>query len=748
MALRIGTFNVQLFTDTQAKAAAKDYVGAAAALTEFLHAVATGQLSTVDTAQQAKGLRFVERILDAPYDVVCLQEMWSLPAWWVMRDALQAGGYVFTEGSLEIRHNLPTPRPEKDWTDRDVIEENVASWSGPAGSGLAVASRIAPVPFTLPGDTSPRTTAFGVFEQVGGSDGLSDKGGLVFALDVPKLGRTVVAASHLQADYSLDGDPTYEGIRQAQLQQWDDLIGQVAEVVHTTRIVACGDLNVRAEPQVPATAGTPPRSAEYLHTFGWSPGTPASNRFGARLVDGWTFSSPEELAVTNQDRQRLDMVCSGTGTERPAVVRHIMLARNMLTPSTPSLLEPTPIGRGPLNGRGGDRWESDHMGVNAIIGPPAEHGTPVQARPMPLDPGQWGHWNAILDNGAPRWLLLTEPGTYRVEIKDPTGTESRFLVFEPHDLSAPFAWLDPEGRQPEPIAASGEFPGYAAEVHRVGGPLTPLYVRAQAETDATVRATVLAYRHAGITPDEAIIIDPDVEHQLTIASNQDDMWVELQPDGPPLDPDPSQMQTIRIEVHGNVVKVEVQDLGLSPLPNTLVEPGVTFNGLQATIRLRGPQRVLARIQAASVADTFRVRWVTDLKVLHGALYEGTAPASSWDLKLHVDDETGADFLGADEITVSGQADAAPMGQISANDSDTGENISLTAMDPTRFIDECVITITEDDVDGDAVGGVILPADLPVGVMLPARSRRRAIRVGSGTYALFYNLSGWLRRKNL
>jgi hypothetical protein len=271
-------------------------------------------------------------------------------------------------------------------------------------------------------------------------------------------------------------------------------------------------------------------------------------------------------------------------------------------------------------------------------------------------------------------------------------------------------------------------------------------VRAQAEGDATVNATVLAYRHAGITPDEAILIDPDVERRLTVAPRQDDIWIELQPDGPPLDP--AVVQTVQLEVHGDVVAVDVVDAGLSPLADTVTVPGAAFTGTQVTVRLRGPQRVLVRIQTATVGDTVRARWGSDMKVLHGALYEGTAPAGSWDLKLHVDDETGVDAFAADEITVAGQAGTQSTAQLVENDSDTGENISLATLDPTRFVAECVITITEDDVDSDAVGGVTFPDDLPPGVTIPARSRRRPVRVGSGTYTLFYNLSGWLRRKNL
>jgi hypothetical protein len=208
------------------------------------------------------------------------------------------------------------------------------------------------------------------------------------------------------------------------------------------------------------------------------------------------------------------------------------------------------------------------------------------------------------------------------------------------------------------------------------------------------------------------------------------------------------LQTVLLDVHGDVAAIEVLDIGLNPLPNAVTVPGSTFTGTHTTVGLRGPQVVKVRIQTALAGDTVGVRWETDLKVLHGALYEGTVPVHSWDLKLHVDDETGVDSFGADEITVAGRADGVATAQVVDNDSDTGENISLAAMDPTRFVGECAVTITEDDIDGDAVGGVIFPDDLPAGVPIPARSRRRPVRVGSGTYALFYNLSGWLRRKNL
>lgn len=77
-------------------------------------------------------------------------------------------------------------------------------------------------------------------------------------------------------------------------------------------------------------------------------------------------------------------------------------------------------------------------------------------------------------------------------------------------------------------------------------------------------------------------------------------------------------------------------------------------------------------------------------------------------------------MGADEITVTGQADALDTAQAVENNSDTGENISLAPMDPARFVGECVITITEDDINGDAVGEVIFPDDLPAAVPLPAR----------------------------
>jgi len=51
---------------------------------------------------------------------------------------------------------------------------------------------------------------------------------------------------------------------------------------------------------------------------------------------------------------------------------------------------------------------------------------------------------------------------------------------------------------------------------------------------------------------------------------------------------------------------------------------------------------------------------------------------AWDLKVHCDDETGADWAGADEISVDGTADDLPLPHIYDGDSDTGENTDLSA----------------------------------------------------------------------
>jgi Endonuclease/Exonuclease/phosphatase family len=719
MALRIGTFNVQLFTDVQLAVASKDWVGAGIAGAEYAAAIEEGNPLLVDKNQQSKALRFAQRILDAPYDLVCFQEMWSGPAWARMSAALLAGGYVFARDAV------------------GQVELNLISV--PIPSGVAVASRLPPVPFRRPSDPGPVEIAIVPFVSAGGADRLAMKSVMAFVVDVPCLGRTVVATTHLQADYSLEGEPSYADVRAKQLDQIDALVEDIRLAARADRVVVCGDLNIRAEPVTPAQPGEPPRTHEYLQIFGWRPQPAPTHQFGARLRDGWTASSPDETAITSVDNQRLDIVATN-GEPRGAVVRHIMLARNLWTGTGPALV-PTPLGRGALMARGGRVWESDHNGVNAIIGPPAPHGTPSLADPVSLGPGDTGAWVSSLDDGAPRWLLLTEPGTYRVELKVVSGADARMLVFEPRDLSAPFAWLDPGGSPPPPPPASRPYPGRLIERHRVGGPLTPLYVRAQSEDDTIAEIIVVAYRSAGVTPDDAILIDPHVDRPIDVPPNQNDVWLELQPDGPPLDPVVE--QTVELRLHGDIVAVDVVDPALAHLPN-VSQPAADH----VRIALRGPQRVLVRVQTPQAQSKFGAYWSTDLKTLHGGQYEGTHVPGSWALKFHCNDETGPDWVGDDEIFAGGQADAALLPGVSAPDVDTGDDVSLEPLDPARFVTDCQIWISEDDPDGDAGAIVTFPDDLPTGGTIPAVSQRRSVRVGSGRYTLYYNLSGWMRRQNL
>ncbi|MHA7291282.1 hypothetical protein ACX80V_16745 [Arthrobacter sp. MDT3-24] len=97
----------------------------------------------------------------------------------------------------------------------------------------------------------------------------------------------------------------------------------------------------------------------------------------------------------------------------------------------------------------------------------------------------------------------------------------------------------------------------------------------------------------------------------------------MQPDRRPLDRGRQIVQTVGLEVHGNVIAVDALDADLLQLTNTVIKPGTTFIGAKVTIRLRGPQRVLVRIETTTVGDTFHARWGADLKMLHGALFEGT-----------------------------------------------------------------------------------------------------------------------------
>jgi hypothetical protein len=240
-------------------------------------------------------------------------------------------------------------------------------------------------------------------------------------------------------------------------------------------------------------------------------------------------------------------------------------------------------------------------------------------------------------------------------------------------------------------------------------------------------------------------VDPFTKHRLSFAPGKTNLWIELQLDGPPDDSQKSQM--IKAVAEGSRLKAKVLTGELVSVP---AMTSVGAAGLEISFESRGPLRILVELSTNSPGSLVEFLWESNLLVFHGPIVDEARTTGAGPLYFHVDDETGPDWAGADEVRVTAMADAFSLPSIHHNDADTGDYLTLgfANTQPVRFVETLDIRVTEEDPDGNAVGGVLLPDDLPAGTGLPVLNGRLAIRVGSGTYALFYNLSRWLRRKNL
>ena len=339
----------------------------------------------------------------------------------------------------------PRRRPEKDWTDRDRIDEAMAA-SGPA----AAASPWPPapsVPFTLPGDSAPRTFALA---------GSSRSAGPVWPTRGPSCSswtprdraRPSSATTHAQAELLAGRRPVVHVDPAGRSSS--TRAGRGSGAHHPDRGLRGpqrpGRTGCVRGPGIPAAD---PGVSRHLRLAA----DPAVvDRLGIRLVDGWTQSSPEEAAVADQ----LDLVLGGGGRPTRRGPPHHAGAEPLQhsDPTRCSQPDRARATRRPRRRPVGERPPGRRRNHGSDRRPrhPGPGGTDDDA------PRQLGGRPTRLDHGAPRWFLLTEPGTYRVEL-DPARLRRPVPRVRPHDLSVPFAWLDPGGGRPDPVPVSTQFRG-------------------------------------------------------------------------------------------------------------------------------------------------------------------------------------------------------------------------------------------------------------------------------------------------
>jgi hypothetical protein len=277
---------------------------------------------------------------------------------------------------------------------------------------------------------------------------------------------------------------------------------------------------------------------------------------------------------------------------------------------------------------------------------------PTTARTVPLD---------FVHEGSLQWVWVSEPGTYTVN----PAPDVTYELYAVDNLSDPLTRLDTVHVSELPASVQ---PIYKrAEVDREGGTYvsrTPFFIAARTTNGQTGKRNVVVLEHRGDSPATAIRLrlHDKVESGFPVGQqlgNDDTCWFKATLA-------PSYASTARDEVFtvrnptGGDVKATLHDAALGSLDST----GGADPELTLTHRTKGDETVLVSLRRA--ADTqagFAVHWFSPMSYL--LLDEP--------LGLHVDDESGSDWNGDDEIILSVSMDGdSLLNDVTWDDADTGE----------------------------------------------------------------------------
>ncbi len=634
--------------------------------------------------------KIADRILASTYDVIALNEVFDEEA----RDTFVA----------ELKGTFPH---YVSYLGDDAV--------GSEDSGLMIFSRF---PFVaLPSTTHKaeeddvdarsdgvdwKQVAFIEYDADVFPDNWAAKGAALVRIRNPHTQRIyTVAFTHLQASYPEDEEDLEEWIepinaRRSQLDDARDVIMDTlgAPLFAKEDTFLIGDLNVDGDLQDPDIGGVNccrPNLYEWVERFGTS-----GRFFTDSLQDAWAVEHPiEDRGLTNyyhwgpafapETGARLDYILrnrTATPPSRSLCIQHLTLAHNMRrgAPYTESGL-----------GMAGIRALSDHIGLNADINRWAPHCNPMEARENPP-------FDSFLDGtvtypGSMQWYRFDTPGTYAFYMVS-TGFEYR--IYQAKDLSTP----TPQYHNETTTIYVDNEPFTGQKFHL---PDPPFYVRAyHPDRTASGDYALIAHRHDCSSQEEAGVLracDP-VHHTLppTPINADDTAWFELLPEvadsGLPQNAvfvvDQFAGEDFELEVRAADGKTVIASDEMAE-----VEPDTPGSyRLRIERREIGGKKIYLLVKRTNLAATsFRIRWETNLTIMHGTL---AGIAGSSQLHLYCVEET--DTIGIDEVYLTVTVDGTKVvNDVYLGDFDDGVYETLEHLIPvSRFLEGVVVTLREED----------------------------------------------------
>jgi hypothetical protein len=587
-------------------------------------------------------------------------------------------------------------------------------------SGLMLFSRVAFLPLATGGNLLER-----FFSDAEGADAMSSKGVGLVQIDTP-VERTTIAFTHMQASYLAEDE--HRAARVGQLgtihAALDELLGPFGAAWQ--RAIVIGDLNIRGDSAA--------QTDEWATVFD-NHGTDLTRV----MYDGWRTSmhppgDPSDydpgvshLEWANGKAERLDYHLFGNESDE-ALVPHHMHQRI--------------------------RNSSDHTSLESVVqfvSPHCQPKTAVELRTVPPSAGG--------DAGKPSTvqvvpLELRHPGTFQWVYVDRPGTYSvwgaadlEIRLFAQSDLSDPLELDDTLViAELEPSLAAGFSDARVAPKGSTYAAPEPFFIAIRSRQAQVGPRTLAVLEHHGESQATAIVLAPHLEIPSGFPAGQrlgddDRCWFKAvlpqtyagKPHG----------ETFRVANPGQrQCEITVLDAGLGRLESAAGQ-AATGDVAHTTT---GGETVFLTLTRAGVQDTgFTVTWLSPVSYL---MLERP-------LGVFINDETGTDFVGDDEIELTITMDDVPLFDGSWDDADTGERWpglaeaiaarSATKLSGTRrvgFTGDIMVSYIEVDMNAAGWQTVIVAPLSPGEKEVMERRANMPVHdaVSDGRYTFFCSLS--------
>lgn len=509
-------------------------------------------------------------------------------------------------------------------------------------AGLMVFSRI---PFSpLPGGGTSREL---FYSTDAGDDSWASKAAVMVRVNVPTEAVTLVF-THLQASYL--SEDQHRQVRADQIRELVDWIDAMFnhDPGQWRSCIVAGDLNVRGDVGMD--------SDEWFDVFD-RPGP-----FGDHFADSWIEMRPPG-ATEDQDpgfthrvratnaRMRLDYTARVKPVDAAELVAHQM--------------------------RIGHRDTSDHFALEGLFQLRDPHCQPSTATELdavtPMAGGSGGPGSpatsrvravfmAITHPGSRHWIWIRAPGTYSFS----PGTGLEYEVFSAEDLSHPLTRLDQLSVADLPPALQMPWQEFGERVAPRADTFvcrTPLLVAVRDRAMQPSSEPFLVVEHLGDSPATAIHLPPHLDVLAPFPSGQrlgaDDVaWFRFSPAGTLMGA--ARTETVAVRTPSGTSGLRLLELSLAP-----VAPAASGSGkIASTVTVSGGESYYAQLRRGDDSEVGQVvRWHTPVTYLR--LDKG--------FTIHVADETGPDWPGADEPELEMSMDGQPFATATWDDADTGED---------------------------------------------------------------------------